>query len=79
MSAPNFEEALTVAIKQGGTDEVAINGINEEIDSMINRSNFLVTDWFPEGELVKKQLYINNNFIDLRGKDLRCLKYRFVS
>jgi hypothetical protein len=66
-------------IKQGGIDEAAIDGVNERIDNMINRSNFLVTDWFPRGEIVKKQWYIDNNFVDLQGRDLRCLNYRFVS
>jgi hypothetical protein len=37
----------------------------------MNRGNFLVTDLFLKREIVKKQLYIDNNLIDLRGKDLR--------
>jgi hypothetical protein len=54
-SAPNFDEILPVAIKQGGTAEAAIDGINETISSIINRSSFLVLDWFPRGEMAKKQ------------------------
>jgi hypothetical protein len=46
---------LTVAIKQGGTAETAINGVNKTIDSMINRSYFLAADWFPRGEIVEEQ------------------------
>ena len=47
LSAPNFEETLMVAIKQGGTAEVAISGVIETIDSMINTILFLVVDWSP--------------------------------
>jgi hypothetical protein len=32
---------MTFAIKQGGTAGSAIDGINETIDSMFNRYNFL--------------------------------------
>jgi hypothetical protein len=46
---------------------------------MINCSDFLVTDWFPKRGMTKKQRYIDDNFIDLRGRDLRCLNGRFVS
>jgi hypothetical protein len=38
-------------IKQGGTPEEAIKGVNKTIDRTINRSNFLVADWFPGGEM----------------------------
>jgi hypothetical protein len=48
-SAPNFDEILSVAIEQGGIAEAAIDGVNETIGSMINRSSFLFTDWFPRG------------------------------
>ena len=34
-----------VAIKQGGTAEVAISGVIETIDSIINTILFLVIDW----------------------------------
>ena len=54
-SAPKIEEALMVAIKQGGTAEAAISGVIETIDSEINRSLFLVADWCPWGGLVKEQ------------------------
>jgi hypothetical protein len=43
------------------TREAAISGVNKRIDGMINRNDFLVTGWFPEGEMAKKQ------FIDLRA------------
>ena len=46
-SAPNFEETLMVAIKQGGTAKAAISGVIEMIDSMINRSLFLVAKGSP--------------------------------
>jgi len=46
-SAPNFEETLMVAIKQGGTAKAAISGVIETIDSMINRSLFLVAKGSP--------------------------------
>jgi hypothetical protein len=45
LSAPNFEKTLIVAIKQGGTAEAAIGGVIEMIDSIINRTLFLVTKW----------------------------------
>jgi hypothetical protein len=45
--APNFEEILMVAIKQGGTTEAAISGVNETIDSMINYCLFLIAKWSP--------------------------------
>ena len=41
-SAPNFEETLMVAIKQGGTAQAAIGGIIEKINSMTNLSLFLI-------------------------------------
>jgi hypothetical protein len=43
-SAPNFEETLMVAIKQGGTAEAAISGMIETIDSIINTILFLVVN-----------------------------------
>jgi hypothetical protein len=67
------------AIKQGGICKAVIDRVNERIDSIINRGNFLVPYSYPKGEIVKKQLYHNNNLIGLRGKDLRYLNYRFVS
>jgi hypothetical protein len=36
-----------VAIKQGGTADVAISGVIETIDSMINYSLFLIAKWSP--------------------------------
>jgi hypothetical protein len=44
-----------VAMKQGGTAEAAISGVIEMIDSIINRSLFLVADWSHWGEMVKEQ------------------------
>jgi polyhydroxyalkanoate synthesis regulator phasin len=41
-------------IKQGGIAKTAINGVNETIDSMINRSNFLAADWFAKGEMAEE-------------------------
>ena len=41
-------------IKQGGTSEAAISGVIETIDSMINRSLFLVAEGSPWGEMVKE-------------------------
>jgi hypothetical protein len=43
-----------VAIKQGGTAEAAISGIIETINSIINRSLFLVAKVSPQGEIVKE-------------------------
>jgi hypothetical protein len=43
-----------VVIKQGGTAGMAIDGINETIDSMINHCNFLVTYWFPRAEIAEE-------------------------
>jgi hypothetical protein len=54
LSALNFEETLTVAIKQGGTAQAAIGDVIETIDSITNHSLFLITKWFPEGELIKE-------------------------
>jgi hypothetical protein len=45
LSAPNFEETLIVAIKQGGTAEAAISDVIETIDSTINYSLFLIAKW----------------------------------
>jgi hypothetical protein len=50
---PNCEETLTVAIEQGGIAETSIDGVNETIDCMINRSYFLVADRFAKGEIVE--------------------------
>jgi hypothetical protein len=36
-----------VAIKQGGTAEAAIGGMIKTIDSIINRTLFLVAKWSP--------------------------------
>lgn len=43
-----------VVIKQGGTAETAISGVNETIDSITNHSFFLIAKWSPEGEIVKE-------------------------
>jgi hypothetical protein len=43
-----------VVIKQGGTAETAISGVNKTIDSITNHSFFLITKWSPEGEIVKE-------------------------
>jgi hypothetical protein len=40
-----------VATKQGGAAGVAIDGINETIDSMTNYYNFLVAYWFSRAEM----------------------------
>jgi hypothetical protein len=79
LSALNFKETLIVVTKQRGINKAAINGVNKRIDNIINCNNFLVINLFPKGEIVKKQLCVNSNFINLRGRDLRCLNYRFVS
>lgn len=42
------------AIKQGGIAEAAISGVIETIDSMINRSLFLVAKVYPYGEMAKE-------------------------
>jgi hypothetical protein len=47
LSAPNFEETLIVAIKQGGTAEAVISSMIETTDSMINYSLFLIAKWSP--------------------------------
>jgi hypothetical protein len=49
-----LEKTLIVAIKQGGTAEAAIGGVIETIDSIINRTHFLVAKWSPWGEIVKE-------------------------
>jgi hypothetical protein len=54
LSAPNFKETLMVVIKQGGTAETAISGVNETIDSITNHSFFLIAKWSLEGEIVKE-------------------------
>jgi hypothetical protein len=41
---PIFKETLIVAIKQGGVNKAAIDGVNKRIDNIINRSNFLIID-----------------------------------
>jgi len=46
-SAPNFEETLMVAIKQGGIAKAAISGVIKTIDSIINCSLFLVAIGSP--------------------------------
>jgi hypothetical protein len=43
-----------VAIKQGGIAEAAISGMIETIDSIINRSLFLIVTGSPQGEIVKE-------------------------
>jgi hypothetical protein len=78
-SAPNFKKTIIVVIKQGGICKAVIDSVNKRIDSIINLRSFLVIYSYPEGEIVKKQLYHNNNLIGLRGKDLKCLNWRFVS
>ena len=47
LSAPNFEETLIIAIKQGGTAKAAIGGVIKTINSIINYSLFSITKWFP--------------------------------
>ena len=64
LSAPNFENTLTVAIKQGGTAEAVISGVIETVDGTINYSLFFITKWSPQGEIVKESNYINKNFVD---------------
>jgi hypothetical protein len=45
LRAPNFKQTLMVAIKQGVTAEVAISGVIEMSDSMINHNPFLIAKW----------------------------------
>jgi hypothetical protein len=52
---PGLEETPTITTEQGGTAEAAIDGVNETIDSMINRGNFLVADWLSRGEMAEEQ------------------------
>ena len=47
LSAPNFEETLTVVIKHGGPAETAISGVIETINSTNNYSYFLLAKWSP--------------------------------
>ena len=42
-----------VAIKQGGTAKAAISAVIETVDSVINRSPFLITKDSSKGEIVK--------------------------
>jgi hypothetical protein len=51
---PNFKKTLIVAIKQGGIAEAAISGVIKTIDSIINRTLFLIAKWSPSGEIVKE-------------------------
>ena len=44
-----------VTIKQGGTAEMAIDGVNETIDSLTDTTVVLVADWFPGGEMAAEQ------------------------
>jgi hypothetical protein len=46
-----LKKSLIVAIKQGGTADATIDGVNEMIDSMINRCNFFIADWFSGEEM----------------------------
>ncbi len=57
LSAPNFEKTLTVAIKQEGTVEAAIGGVIETIDSIINRTLFLLLSGLLREKLLKKVIY----------------------
>ena len=43
----NFEKTLIVAIKQGGIAEAAIGSVIETVNSIINRTLFLVAKWSP--------------------------------
>jgi hypothetical protein len=51
---PKFEDMWIFVIKQGGIAEASLDTINETIDSMINRSNFLVANWFRRGEMAEE-------------------------
>jgi hypothetical protein len=46
---------------------------------MIILSKFLVTDWFPKGEVAEEQRHISNKFIGLCGKDSGYLNCKLVS
>jgi hypothetical protein len=48
------EETSMVAIKQGETAKIAISGMIETIDSIINYSLFLVAKWPPKREIAKE-------------------------
>jgi hypothetical protein len=45
LSAPNFEETLIVAIKQGGIAKAVIRGVIKIINSIINHSLFSIIKW----------------------------------
>jgi hypothetical protein len=47
LSAPNLENTLIVAIKQGGTAEAVIDGVIETIDSTISHGLFFIAKWSP--------------------------------
>ena len=54
MSAPNFQNTIVVAIKQGGTAEAVIGDMIDMVDSTINYSLSFITKWSPWGEIVKE-------------------------
>jgi hypothetical protein len=40
-----------IVIKQGATAEAALDAPNGMINSITDCDNFLVADWYPEGEM----------------------------
>ena len=47
LSAPNFENTLIIAIKQGGTAEAVIGGVIKTIDSIIDYNLFFIAKQSP--------------------------------
>ena len=55
-----------------------IDGVDETIDSMTNRSYFLVADRLSRGEIVEEQWHIITDYTMAR-RDLGYINCRFVS
>ena len=49
------------------------------IDSITKSAVFSRCRPVSDGEIVEEQWHIDHNFIDSRGRDLRCLNNEFVS
>ncbi len=47
LSAPNLENTLRVAIKQGGTAKAVNGDVIKTIDSTINYGLFFISQWSP--------------------------------
>jgi hypothetical protein len=54
LSAPNLENTLRVAIKQGGRAGAVIVSLIKTINSTVNYGLFLISRWSPGGETVKE-------------------------